>query len=118
MPNLVKGHKFVTTEMQNSVEATVVFQNALDYARCNNIELAASRWNGARHDLFLYNCLYYSFTNCVISSKGLIEDVTDGQQTKRTAAAVDPIKPERLFSVSLLKDPNTEFVIHRGTRGL
>jgi hypothetical protein len=118
VPNLVKGNKFVTTATQNSVEATILFKNALDYARRHNIELASSRWNGARHDLFLYTCLYHTFTDCVISSKGLIEDVTDGQQTKRTAAAVDPIKPERLFSVNLLKDPNTEFVIHRGTLGV
>lgn len=117
-PNIVKGPKFVTAETRKTVEETHLFKSALEYAKSKQIKLASSHWNGVRHDLFLYTCLYHNFTNELLSSHGHIEDVTNGQQTIKTANAVDAIKPERLFSVDLLSNPLTEFVIHRGTLGL
>ena len=114
-PDLMEGPKFVDPETRNRMEVDPIFTAALEHASKANIQLASRRWNGVRHDLFLYTCLFHQAGFLPMSSQGLIEDITDGNRTKFTAFATGVIEGETKFCPSLLKNPTSEFVIHRGS---
>lgn len=113
--DLLIGPKFVSPDIRVRMEADEIFLAALAYADKMGIDLATRRWNGARHDMFIYGCLFYYSGFVGISSVGRIEDVTDSHQTIRTANAEGPIVAEQIFHPAILKDSSVEFVIHRAT---
>jgi hypothetical protein len=114
-PQIVAGPKFFEANLQRSIEASSIFRDAVSYAKANDLEIATAHWWGSRHDQFLFTCLFYLAGRQPLSSAGLIEDVTVANQSAITAQEDGIVKPSAEFSPDMLKYPETEFVIHRGT---
>ena len=113
-PDMMSGPKFVDPEVRIHMESDPIFRAALDELMFSNVSVASCRWNGARHDLFIYTCLFHESGCELISSEGFIEDITDGNRTRITASTTGVIIPELSFNRSRLSKPKSEFVIHRG----
>lgn len=114
-PALLSGPKFPSPESRAELESSSIFINARERADELGLVLATKRWNGARYDLFLFTCLYHQSGRSLISSLGLIEDITDGQESMRTFTTNGAVIPRATFRPEALEDRNTEFVIHRGS---